>query len=242
MAKAKRKPFDPALEAARTARARANEDAQMRAEGIEPQIARWGDDGLSPQREAELKNQGAEVILDHRRRIKSAFASNHHQADIWHQLYSRDTLTRDQLNAVRDLQDLMAKRAGLGGRDEQMAYARDMTDEPFRDPCLVSDQMLQASVEMDVTLRLVGPPSQRVLINVLWPSVMGERCDWREAVKRAAPWAVNAMAQSALLVNAAQALVDVRPQVAAELKRRAGAKADARKANAERADPQALGV
>lgn len=336
MAKAKRKPFDPLLDAKRKERQRAAEDAQMRAQGIDPHTARWGDEALTPDRIEALVRQGFQIVradsaeakdagvstvaVDHRgRQVKAS-----HKADIWQQLFTRGALNRDQLNAVRDLQDLMAKRAGVGGRDEAMAYKRDKTDAPS-DPCLVSDLMLEAGREMDLTLQLVGPPSQRLLTGLLWPVVMSEpetmqkpmrRCsataeqklafpkkalrdhagravgrqtierrvcetlnavdakhcsacgeampadvvkdgvvvarpgvemmtveaDWREIVQRVAPWAKNPMAQSALLVNAAQALLDVRPQVAKAMKERKDARREATRANAERYDPQALSL
>ncbi len=253
MAKLRRKPSDPAKIMERRAAARRQEDAALRADGVDPKIARWGDEPLDVQRLAALARQGFEVVraeseaaknpgrstvaVDHRgRQVKPS-----HKADIWQQLLTRGALDRDQLNAVRNLQDIMAKRAGVGGRDEAMAYDRDKTD-CSSDLCLVSDRMLMAGVEMDLTLDLVGPPSRRLLTGLLWPSVMCEPCDWREVVQREAPWAKNPMAQSALLVNAAQALLDVRPDVERKLKARTDAKREAKRMADQRADPQALAL
>lgn len=352
MAKRNRKPFDPAKQEEQRRRRRAAEDAQMRADCIDPSIARWGDDALDDARVEALQRQGFEVVradskaaqdvgrstvaIDHRgRQIKAS-----HKADIWQQLHARDPdkFTKAMLGAVRDLQDLMAKRAGVGGRDEKMAYARDMADEPFRDPCLVSDQMLEAGREMDLTLSLVGPPSSRLLTALLWPEALNERAttqkpmrrcaakaerelsapangarpgvwdqavrdfedrkrgrtkprtsverrvceslnevdakhcqacgapmpedvkntkgeivsrpgvemltvdeDWRAVVARVTGEA-NPMGQSALLRNAAQALVDVKSQVQAAMKQRRSASKRADSMARDRADPQGLSL
>lgn len=246
MARAKRKPFDPAADAKRKASARALEDRAMRADGIDPKIARWGDDALAPDRVEALERQGfavvradsdtarnhgrSTVVVDHQgRQIKAS-----HKADIWQQLHARDgeRFTKAMLGAVRDLQDLMARRAGLGGRDEGKAYADVRKDEPLRDACLVSDDMLKAGVEMDLTLRLVGPPSCRLLVALLWPEVLAEPHDWREIVKRLTG-ETRSECQAVPLRTAAQALVDVR----AEVQQRLGG---AGKAKRERSDPQAL--
>lgn len=230
----KRTPYDPTKKDAQREKARAAERARLRADGIDVSVAEIDGVELSHARQAELEAKGCIVEVDHRRRLKSAVAPTHHKADIWWRLHTREGLTRDQLNAVRDLQDLMARRAGVGGRDEKMSYERDKTDEPFRDPCLVSDDMLRAGVEMDLTLSLVGPPSSRLLAALLWPAVLAEPHDWREIVARVTG-EKNPHAQCVPLRIAAQALVDVRPQVQ-RMMARAG------KGKAERADPQALGA
>jgi hypothetical protein len=188
---------------------------------------------VSHARQAELEAKGVVVEVDHRRRMKSALAAGHHKADIWWRLHVRDGLTKEQLGAVRDLQDLMARRAGVGGRDEAKAYDDVRADEPFRDPCLVTDRMLEAAREMDLTLALVGPPSSRLLAAILWPAALCEDYDPREIVARVTG-ETQANAQNAVLRTAAQALVDVRPEVQRRLK---GAKA----ANQSRRDPQGFG-
>jgi len=247
MAKRNRKPFDPAADAAQRLRRRAIEDAQMRADGVDPKIARWGDEALDGERVEALERQGFSVVradsreagdhgvstiaVDHRgRQVKAS-----HKADIWQQLHARDPLrfTKAMLGAVRDLQDLMARRVGLGGRNEARAYGDVRKDEPLRDACLVSDDMLRAAVEMDLTLQLVGPPSSRLLAALLWPDVLAEPHDWRDIVK-SLTGETRAECQAVPLRTAAQALVDVRPQVQATLGR-SGAMKDFRR------DPQGFG-
>jgi hypothetical protein len=251
MAKRNRKPFDPAADEAKRAKHRQTEDAQMRAEGVDPKIARWGDQPLDGQRVAALERQGYAVVradsdtaknpgrstvaVDHNgRQVKAS-----HKADVWQQLFTRGTLSQSQLNAVRDLQDLMAKRAGLGGRDEDKAYSSTRVEAPSRDPCLVSDTMLTAGIEMDLTLALVGPPSSRLLTALLWPDVLAEPHDWRDIVARVTG-VTYALSQSVPLLIAAQALLDVRPQVQKAMGERKNAQGRAGTSKRERADPQAL--
>ncbi|MCL4715484.1 MAG: hypothetical protein KJZ75_11285 [Hyphomonadaceae bacterium] len=242
-----RKPYDPAQDAEKRAKARAAEDRAMRAEGIDPKIARWGDDGMDDSRVEALERQGfavvradtetarnpgrSTIVVDqHRRQIKAS-----HKADVWQQLHTRDPerFTKAMLGAVRDLQDLMARRAGLGGRDEAKAYGDVRKDEPLRDACLVSDDMLRAGVEMDLTLQLVGPPSSRLLAALLWPDVLAETHDWREIVTRLTG-ETHSNALAVPLRIAAQALVDVKAEVQKRLQA-------AGKGRAERRDPQGFG-
>lgn len=225
-----RKPSSPDEIAEKRARAVNAERAKLRAEGIDVSVAEVDGVEITAARQAELEAKGAVVEVDHRRRLKSALAATHHKADIWWRLHTRDGLTKDQLNAVRQLQDVMAIRAGVGGRDENKAYADVKPDEPFRDPCLVTDAMLAAGREMDLTLALVGPPSSRLLAALLWPAVLAEPHDWREIVARCTG-ETRAETQAALLRLAAQGLVDVRGEVQKRMKA-------AKTGNASRRDPQ----
>lgn len=242
-----RRPTPPAeITEAKRAKLRAAEDAKLRAQGVDPRIASWGEEGMDASRIEALERQGfavvradsetarnpgrSTIVVDqHGRQTKAS-----HKADIWQQLHTRDPerFSAAMLGAVRDLQELMARRAGVGGRDEAKAYGDAKTDEPFRDPCLVSDDMLRAGVEMDLTLQLVGPPSCRLLTALLWPEVLAERYDWREIVARITG-ETHPNAQSAPLRIAAQALVDVRPEVEKRLQA-------AGSGRLERRDPQGL--
>lgn len=179
-----RKPSSPDEIAEKRAKAVAIERAKLRADGIDVSVAEVDGVEVSHARQAELEAKGVVVEIDHRRRMKSALAAGHHKADIWWRLHSRDALSKQQLNAVRDLQDLMAVRAGIGGRDERMAYERDKVEEPLRDPCHVTDAMLAAGREMDLTLALVGPPSSRLLTALLWPAALSERATMQKPMRR----------------------------------------------------------
>ncbi len=179
-----RKPTSPEEIAEKRARAVAAERTKLRAEGIDVSVAEIDGVEITAARQAELEGKGAVVEVDHRRRLKSALAAGHHKADIWWRLHSRDALSKQQLNAVRDLQDLMAIRAGVGGRDENKAYADVKPDEPFRDPCLVTDAMLAAGREMDLTLALVGPPLSRVLTALLWPAALSVHATMQKPMRR----------------------------------------------------------
>jgi hypothetical protein len=181
-----RKPSSPEEIAEKRARAVASQRAQLRAEGIDVSVAEVDGVEVSHARQAELEAKGVTVEIDHRRRMKSALAATHHKADIWWRLHSRDALSKQQLNAVRDLQDLMAVRAGIGGRDERMAYERDKVEEPLRDPCLVTDAMLRAGREVDLWLGLVGPPSSRLLTALLCPVALNERATIQKPMRRCA--------------------------------------------------------
>jgi hypothetical protein len=225
-----RKPSSPDEIAEKRARAVAAERTKLRAEGIDVSVAEIDGVEITAARQAELEGKGAVVEVDHRRRLKSALAAGHHKADIWWRLHSRDALSKQQLNAVRDLQDLMAVRAGIGGRDERMAYERDKVEEPLRDPCLVTDAMLRAGREVDLWLALVGPPCSRLLAAMLDPNTPDAASDWRAVVERVTG-ASHVSSQSELLRFAAQALVDVRPQVERALKA-------AGQGKRERRDPQ----
>lgn len=283
--RSRRKPFDPAREALRREKALAAERAKLRADGIDVSVAEIDGVEVSRARQDELEAKGVTVVLNHRRRLVRA-----HKSDVWGELYSRGGLTTEQHAAVRHLQDLMAQRAGVAGRAEAKAY-EDVQVECAGDACAVTDRMLEAAVRMDITMRLVGPPSSRILMALLWPVVMGEdrmagkemrrcqhvtpaahvgavqkrcnalnevsakrcaRCggemakdvtddegrviarpgvetveapeDWRTAVARLSG-EKDPHAQSALLRQAAQALVDVRKDVDAEMKRRADIRA-----------------
>lgn len=184
MARRKRKPREPdAILEARRAKARAIEDARLREQGVDPAIARWGEDPVSPDREAAMKAHGFEAPLDHRRRMTRCA----HKADIWSELCSRNRLTQEQLTAVRALQELMARRAGLAGRGEGEAYAETKV-EATGDVCAVTDAMLAAGVKMDIALRLVGPPSSRLLAALLWPSVLGAARTMAKPMRRCTAW------------------------------------------------------
>jgi hypothetical protein len=214
----RRKPSRPdAIAEARRQRLIEAQRAQLRADGVDPDIAAWGEAPLSPARQAELEAKGAVLALDQRRRVKHA-----HKSDIWGELYTRGRLTGEQHGAVRALANLMATRAGLAGRGEARGYSDVAVDAPG-DACAVTDRMLAAGVEMDLTLALVGPPSSRLLAAMLWPAVRGEHYDWRDIVAAAAH-ETRPEAQTALLRAAAQALADVAPAVERALARRAQAR------------------
>ncbi len=213
MARPKRKPHDPARaerdelqRQAERQRARRAEDARMRDEGIDPRIARWGDEGITRERQAELEAKDVELTLDHRRRVVRA-----KRLDLFAQLHARGGLNDEQLEAVRDLQQLMAMRAGLAGRNEDADYA-DMQVDRCRDACPLTQAMIDAGKKVDLTLMLVGPPSSRILQKLIEPGVRAAEFDWHEAVERLTGEA-RIETHGALVRSAAQALVDVRPRV-----------------------------
>lgn len=181
---------DP-LEALAQRRARQIAEAESRRN--DP--ARWGEDAMTPEREAALRAKGVEVVLNLQRRVVRA-----HKQDIWATLAARDALTRDQLEAVRRLERDMIQRAGHG----RAAPNRVIVDAPG-DICAVTDRMVEAGRRVDSVLALVGPPSCRLLVAIIEPGIEGRDVDWRPEVHRltgeSAPHA-----QAALLRVAAQAL------------------------------------
>lgn len=239
----RRRPSEPAdITEAKRARIRAAEDAKLRADGIDPKIARWGEDEVTRTRQAELEGKGVEVVLDQRRRMKRA-----HVKDVWEEMHTGKwaSISRQELDAVRRLQELMLIRAGFGGRDEAKANDPDRRrreEERLRDPCLVNDTMLFAAEEAELTLELVGPPLAAVLKALLDPLavpasrrkiVAGEQTktkegyafhtfeivsveDWRAAVERVVGER-RPEVQGAMLRQAARALVIVAPKVAQRL-------------------------
>lgn len=233
--RAKRKPFDPAVEEAKRERAMAEARSKLRADGIDVAHAEIDGVEVSHAREAEFEAKGVTVVLNHRRRMIRA-----HKSDIWGELFSRGSLSQEQHTAVRRLQELMARRAGVAGRAEAKSYVDVQIDAPSG-ACAVSDDMIKAGIEMDLTLRLVGPPSCRLLTALLWPSVMCEPYDWREIVASVGKVS-NPAAQPVPLQIAAQALADVQNDVQRELARRADAARDASRARRDRADPQAMAL
>ena len=204
----KRKPFDPAADAVKREKALAAERRKLRDDGIDVQHAEVEGVEISHAREAELEAKGVSVTLNHRRRMIRG-----HKTDVWGELHSRGRLTTEQHSAIRHLQDLMARRAGVGGRNEARSFDDAQIDEPLRDPCLVTDDMLRCGLEMDITLKLVGPPSSRLLSALLWPAALCEDYDWRAVVAQVTG-ETHAHAQAAPLRMAAQALVDVQDDVA----------------------------
>ncbi len=162
--KARRRPMDPQAAAERRAAQKRAEDNRMREEGIDPVAARFEDERLGEDRIETFARHGVVYETDLRGRLKHA-----HRADVFEELFKRGTLTRDEHAAIRALQDLMIIRAGMGGRDERMSYDRDKADTPLRDPSLVNDTMVDAGRKVDLTLRLVGPPSGELLNALLNP-------------------------------------------------------------------------
>lgn len=233
----RRKPTEPdAITEAKRAKLRAVEQRKLRDDGIDVSQAEIEGVEITREREAELEAKGVTVVLNHRRRLIRG-----HKGDVWGELFSRGRLTTEQHAAIRHLQDVMARRAGVGGRNEAKTFADAQIDEPLRDPCLVSDDMLRCAIEMDLTLKLVGPPSSRLLMALLWPAALCEDYDWRQVVERVTG-ETHAHAQAAPLRVAAQALVDVQDDVQSQMTDWYEAKRQARSAIRDRADPQALAM
>lgn len=209
MARKKRKPADPeAIAAAKREKARQALRAQHLADGVDPDIAQWGEEEVTRQRQQELEAKGVQLALDQRRRLKHA-----KHIDIWEQLAKRDGLTGAQYDAVRAFQETMAVRARAAGRGA--AHGAPVVDSSG-DACAVTDRMIEAGRRMDLTLALIGPPLSRLLSALMWPAVLCEHYDWREIVARVAG-EHEPHAQGALLRIAAQALVDVAPDVERKL-------------------------
>lgn len=103
--KKKRQPAAPeAIAAARREKTRLALRAQHLADGIDPDVAQWGEEELTRRRQGELEAKGVEIALDQRRRVKRA-----KHIDIWEQLYKRDALTGAQYDAVRAFAETMAR-------------------------------------------------------------------------------------------------------------------------------------
>lgn len=179
MAKSRRKPSDPQKIAEARARTVRAEDAKMRADGIDPKIARWGDEPIDDSQRATFERQGYAVVsrtrgaiadktrstveLDHRGRVVRT-----NKVDIWGELLARGSLSQAQHNAIRELQDLMLLRAGLAGRGEARAYDEGRSGGEG-DALAYVRRRAEAGRQIDATLLLVGPPSSRLLQALLEP-------------------------------------------------------------------------
>lgn len=183
---------DPDTLAARIAREAENAAARRADPG------RWGEEPMTAEREAKLRDKGFDVVLDLRRRIVRA-----HKQDIWASLFSRDALTQEQHDAVRRLQRDMILRAGHARGAQNSRHDHDAP----RDLCAVTDRMVEAGRRVDQVLRLVGPPSCRLLVAILGPAVEGRDVDWKAETARITG-EVRPHSQSALLRMAAQTLFE----------------------------------
>lgn len=167
----RRRPSDPAaIERAREERAfRAQVDEHAR----RANPARWEDEKLTEARRAELEGKGVVVATDFRGRLKHA-----HVADVWATMHDRGSLSRDAYNAVRHLQELMIVRAGFERAGE---FAKEKTEATGDIPAITA-RMIDAGIEVDFTLKRVGPPLSRLLAALLDPNA--ERRDMRVDVLR----------------------------------------------------------
>lgn len=245
MAKRNRKPTDPALIAKRRADARRIEDAQMRAEGIDPKFARYGDEALDDSRRATFERHGyavvhqgsmalaeavrdgrSTIVLDQRGRMLRA-----KQSDIFDAI----DLSAEELAAIRHFQDLLITRAGLGGPGfggDKTDGGRDSTRERL-------DFMCDAGREVDDFMARIGPPSAQVLEALLCPNSPHRLVACFDVVFRLTGASTD-VSQAIVLRFAARGLVEVRADVERAKLEREKARGAALKANASRRDPQAL--
>lgn len=221
----RRKPSEPdAIREAKRAKVTAQSDAKLRADGIDPVAARWGEEALDDSSREALERQGfqvvrcddiealdaerrgrASVVLDHRGRIMRAKKMD---------AFDSIDLSSEELAAVRGFQDLLVQRAGLGGGG--LSEKVDGSSESTRDKL---DRMIEAGRKVEAFITLIGPPSAQVLEALLDPNSDFRMLSWPDVVARLTGETTEA-GQAATLRMAARGLVSVHGRVDDEVERR----------------------
>lgn len=220
----KRKPFDPAAQMARREKARAESARKLRADGIDPEAAAWGEEALADADRETLERQGVQVLRYDDKAVRDGIEEKQSTAVIDHRgrlmrakkmdAFDSINLSSEELAAVRGFQDLLVQRAGLGGGG--LCEKVDGSSESARDKL---DRMVEAGRKVEAFMHLVGPPSASVLEALLDPNSNYRLIGWRDVVARLTGETEDA-GQAAALRMAARGLVSVHSQVDDEVERR----------------------
>lgn len=220
----KGKPFDPAEAAAKRDKARLAGRAKLRADGIDPDAAEWGEEALADADRETLERQGVQVLRYDDKRVRDGIEEKQSTAVIDHRgrlmrakkmdAFDAINLSSEELAAVRGFQDLLVTRAGLGGG----GYAEkvDGSSESARDKL---DRQVEAGRKVEAFMGLIGPPSALVLEALLDPNSNYRLLAWKDVVARLTGETEDA-GQAAALRMAARGLVAVHSDVEAEVERR----------------------
>lgn len=159
-----------------------------------------------------LRAFGVTVTLNTETRIKRAV-----RLDVWDQMVARGNMKPEHAAAVRRLEDDMATRIGV---NTQESGAAEYVDGGTGDAELVNARMLEAADRVEEVLAMVGPPSCRLLRQLIEPGLQtGEAIEWRDVVRKVTG-ETRQECHAALIRVAAESLFDCYEAIDARKRKR----------------------